>query len=461
MSVLIAISIATFLHWAVLILRFKTLLVITGWKWYFQDKVFQDRVWLFLLLALCMILLVIFISRHPRPIKRNLLMLISLGFALQVCFGYLQGQGFTSLRDKYANSVFNRYAKEAATDPGILNSITHYESLYAKDWYLGTKPPGVLLVYNVTQKISNLVDPQTTDDGRFLCLTTLIAYVFPLVAMLILVILFLFVRSLGEDDPYLPGILYLVLPNVLLIPLFLDQAIYPAVFMLVLYVTLKTIQGQSLRLALATGSLIFLAGFLSFSLLPLLPLCFLWVLMDFLANRQGKSWLGMLKILLSITTGILVMLILFRVFLNYDVFTRFSAGIGLHRQAKDFQPGLQQVLDSIFLNNSEMITWVGLPVTILFMMAVCSSIVAFIRRSVAIRHSLLVSFLATSIGLNIFGQTNGEVQRLWLFFTPLVVIFAAREASHLLPRKNTGIILIIIFQLVITLLIFRFQDFYG
>ena len=63
--------------------------------------------------------------------------------------------------------------------------------------------------------------------------TLFMLWVFPLLSFSTLALLYWLNRSLlDEEDGLLPGLLYLSCANVILIPLFLDQAIYPPVFLL-------------------------------------------------------------------------------------------------------------------------------------------------------------------------------------------------------------------------------------
>ena len=50
----------------------------------------------------------------------------------------------------------------AAKDPALIPVLRNYESLYGSDWYLGTKPPGVLAVYLLTLKACNWINPALT-----------------------------------------------------------------------------------------------------------------------------------------------------------------------------------------------------------------------------------------------------------------------------------------------------------
>lgn len=461
-AALIAIMIsAAVFHWAVLLLRLKTFLAIRGWKWYFHDKPLGTETGLFALWAALVIGLSLLILTQPRAAGRNLLILLLLGYSGQVLFGSLEGQGFESLRLKYADSVFSAYAKAAAAEPELLRSLIEYETLYGQDGYLATKPPGLLLPYLAAQKITQLIWPAPTAALRFVHLTTFIAYTFPLLATLALAALFRLAQTLGEKDAMLPAFLLLVCPNWLLIPLFLDQALFPLLFLLALLVLLRALQQQSLWLAFLSGFLTYIAIYFSFSLLPLLLLAVSWVAIDYWIHRQTTGARQTLWLLIGIGLGLLTAYGLFRFTLNYDIFYRYDVALSRHRLIKEFQPGWQQIASAALLNNAEQSTWSGLPLIICFLAASAGTLMRFIRRRAVRRDGLLAAFWITYAGVNLLGQTIGEVQRLWLFMLPLITLYAAPQAAGLFQRKATGVILIVILQLITALLIFRFQDFYG
>ncbi len=460
MTLIVAVTAA---HWVILFFKLDVFFNIPGWKWYFYVLPYQPLQWLALPLAGITVGIVLFILKHPQRAWRNLALLVLLGYLIQVGYGYVKGQGFESLRLKYADSVFNGYAKTAAAEPGLLNALVNYEELYGKDWYLGTKPPGLLIPYIVSEKIANLLNPETTAEGRFVRLTRFEAYVFPLVAMLVLPVLYLFSRRLVKqpETALYPCILYVVCANVILIPLFLDQVLYPLLFMLVLWLVQQAIQRQSARLVFLAGAGGLLTVYFGFSLLPLVLLSFLWVGVDYLLHRGERQVLKMLSLLLFMAGGVLLVGLVLRLALNYDFFQRYQLAMAQHRHAKDYLPGLKPMLDAFLLNNVEFAVWTGAPVALLFIARLARSGNAFLYRKASSLDGLLAAFMVTYLAVGLLGQTRGEVQRLWLFMVPLVCLFVAEETQALFKKKESSIMLVVILQLVTLFLTAKFQDFYG
>ena len=459
-TLIIAVTMA---HWIILSFRLNLFFNISGWKWYFYVLPYQPLQWLALLLAGITLGVVIFIMKNPRRTWLNLALLILLGYTIQVGYGYVRGQGFESLRLKYADSVFNGYAKTAAAEPGLLNALVNYEGLYGKDWYLGTKPPGLLIPYILSEKISNLINPETTQDGRFVRLTRFEAFVFPLLAMLVLPVLYFFSRRMVKqpETALYPCILYVVCANVILIPLFLDQVFYPLLFMLVMCLVQQTILRQSIGLAFLAGAGGFLAVYFGFSLLPLIVLSFMWVGIDYLLHRSERQGLKVLGLLFSMAGGVLLAGIILNLGLNYNFFQRYQLAMAQHRHAKDYLPGLKPLLQAFLLNNVEFALWTGVPMALLFISRLVRTGNAFLQRRTSRLDGLMAAFMITYLALGMLGQTRGEVQRLWLFMVPLVCLFVAEEAQTLFKRKEDGIVLVVSLQLVTLFLTAKFQDFYG
>jgi hypothetical protein len=73
---------------------------------------------------------------------------------------------------------------------------------------------------------------------------------------------------------------------------------------------------------------------------------------------------------------------------------------------------------------------------------------------------LALGFIATYVGLNVFGQTRGEVGRLWLFMVPVLVLLACDEVKNLFGRRPMTTYLLLGAELITTFLIFKFSDFF-
>ncbi|MCJ7625368.1 MAG: hypothetical protein MUO76_17865 [Anaerolineaceae bacterium] len=456
----LAILTGTILHWAVLYYQVRLFKMIPGWFWGFHDKYFHANDWLFLLIFLISITIVAFILRNQKNYKRNLFLLVLLGYFLQIVFGFIEGQGFEDIRLKFAASTHKGYAEHASDRPDILDALLNYEQKYGWDNYLGTKPPGVLLIYTGLQKVSNFYKPEESFDGRFLRLTGVISYVFPLISMLVLIVLYHFSRRLsGEKDAILPSILYIFCPNVILIPLFLDQVFYPLFLVIGLFLVLLVIQRQSVGLAFAAGIYMYLALYFTFSMIPLIAAGFLWIMSDYFVRRESRSFWHVFKILAALTIGILLLFIIFRYYLNYDILVRYQTAFEHHMRLKLNEPGFKNFLLNILLNNVELFSWTGFIMIFLVIARAIKSLIAFFRHQADQADILLLTTLIMYFALNLFSQTRGEVGRIWLFMVPAVALFASIELKDLFRNKHIGVVTVVFIQLITTILTFEFQDF--
>ena len=105
------------------------------------------------------------------------------------------------------------------------------------------------------------------------------------------------------------------------------------------------------------------------------------------------------------------------------------------------------------LNNSEVVHWFGVPVVFLFLVQAGKSALALLKRGHSEKDILVVAVLLTYIGLNVFGQTRGEVGRLWIFFLPLICVVASdgvRNASLGSPLMITTIFALVLVGTSIT-----------
>jgi hypothetical protein len=472
-------------YWAVLLLRLKVFLVIQNWKWYFIDKPYQPALWMYaavLGLGLGGAWLAFRLLRS-RP-AAALAAVIGCAYALQAAMGVLGGQGFESLRLTYADSIFNGYAKAAAAEPPLLPALREYEARYGADDYLGTKPPGVLLVYSLVEKVSNAIDPQPTAEGRFVALTRLAAYTFPLLACLVVPVLYgLGKRLAGSEVALLAGLFYVTAPSFLGVQGFLDQALYPLLFGIGLVLTLKLIEragSGSIRtygLAFGIGAYFYACLYFSFSLLPLIPLAVAWMGLDALRcglnmppRERWGYWKRLAAVLLALAAGAGVMLVILRVGLNYDILLRYRSAFTEHRTTHVFNSFGERAANAMALNNAEFIGFAGFALMTLVLARCLRGLCAGLpggsvwrdHDGPAVRlEELILVFLLVYFATNLFGQTVGEVQRLFLFFLPPVALFGADEARRLFRGRAWGYGLVVAMQLVTAMLIFMIQPWYG
>jgi hypothetical protein len=167
------------------------------------------------------------------------------------------------------------------------------------------------------------------------------------------------------------------------------------------------------------------------------------------------------RLLLGVAVGVLAMLLLFRLALNYDIFIRYVSAFSNHLTTWKFNSWQERMLHGIVLDDAEFVTWIGFPIILLLLVRLGRGVVAFARRRASRLDALAITFLAAYVLLVVFGQTNGEVQRLYLFLVPVVALLSADELGTLFKEKKAGFLFLAVLQLVTIVLLFHFQDFYG
>ncbi len=462
-ALLLAIAAGALFQWLVLILQLKVFLVIQNWKWYFNTPEVPPNPWIIFALFFLILAAASLVLWRTKQHAWKIIVLVLAGYCIQVGFGFLGGGGYALLQKKFTGSIFAGYARAASEHPPILAALQEYEQRYGSDGYLGTKPPGLLLVYLLTERASSFFNNPATPEGRFQQMTFFMAVVFPFISFLVLPLLYRLARRLGmlPEEAVIPPLLYLVCPNVILIPIFLDQVLYPFLFLLVLTSIHRQIEAPRLPAALLAGFGCTVAAYFSFSLLPLLPLACLWILVDHFLTSPRPGVKQVLKSMAGLFLGALITTALLYWLLNYDIRLRYVNALANHSTTHTFASWGEQVRNAFALNNAEMATWVGFPVILLLLINLVVVLKDVLGHKANRFHALVISTWITYLAILIFGRTNGETQRLYLFLVPLWVLFAGQGTIRAFGHRKFPVFLVVILQFTTMLLTFFFQDFYA
>ena len=465
------------IQWSILAMQISMKALIPGWYWDVYRRPISARHLIFLGIAVLAIGLVTYLLRHPNRVVTGLVLLTGLGYITVFSLGLIQGQGSEYVRLKYAGTNHRSYTLIATGEyPDPLEAVREYEQRYGLKMFPSTKPPGMVLFYVVMEKFINAIQPNQTAEGRFLTFTRWITFVFPVVSFIVLWVLYFFVRRLmRREDAILPSILYVFVPNVILFPLFLDQVLYPLLFLTGFLLLWLVVKRRSILLAVLAGLYIYIAVFFTFSLLTLIPLFFVLLGLDYWLNYKERKISQSIWLVVGLGVGITVLFVLFRIFLNYDFFQRYDTAMRVVRNF-DFvlrtgqkatvdlatttvQPSLRQILRAAFLNNIELAAAVGFPVFLLFLWRSIRTVMALARRQASTLDFALGAMCLTYLALNLYGQVQGEVSRLWIFWVPMIVTFAGVELATQFRCRVLVVNFVVLLQLITILMIFQFQDF--
>ncbi|NPV85025.1 MAG: hypothetical protein HPY45_03315 [Anaerolineae bacterium] len=458
-SLLMLMLVLTVFNWAIVFFRMQFFAANRYWPWEFTHKAIGQRDLVFLPALVAALICAWFVARAQTRDIHKLLALICIGYFIQLSFAFMEGASFESIRTRYVNSGHKDYAIIASEMPPLLDSIRKYESRYANNIFLSTKPPGVISLYILAAKLTNLIQAENTPQDRFYHLTVFMAYIFPALSLLTLIPLSQLSKKIWDrSNAFLPSAIYIVLPPVILFYLELDQFLHPLLLMSTLLLFFRTLETHAFHWAFMTGIAIYLALFFSFSMIFTPAVISIWYGIDFLQNIRHNPT-HHIKTALGLITGFLVTTLLFYFLLNYDPLLRYQHSIASHKYLKDFETGYQQILDAILLNNGEFIHWAGIPIILLFLSRCAQSVFALVKGKGESLDAFCMAFMFAFVLLNIFGQTRGEVARLWIFLLPPITLFSAVESRSLFG-KNTmlGIYLIVALQLLSTWIMFKYQD---
>ncbi len=406
------------------------------------------------------------ILNRPEYHKRNLLLLIILGYMIQMGFGLMEGRGIDSIRERMVTTGHSEFAKIAATEPELKDVTLYYEVILQQNdglKFVQTKPPGHLLFYMMTEKLSNMILPSTDPAIRLQRLSNFASYLYPLLAYLVIIPLYYFGRMfLKSDRAILPCIMYLFIPSVTLVTLHLDQVLYPLLFVSGLLLILSGCKRNNIPLYVLSGAFIYFALYFSFSLLLVLPMGLLIAAAYINCYSEPDQKLKSFgRFLVGFVTGWILAQLLFWILLDYNIFIRYQNAMTFHQAWKNWDNSLSNIALYGILNYIEFICWIGLPVAILFLAGGRQKILEIVKGQFNIQNLFYAIVILIFILLGVFGKTKSEVGRLWIFMMPLVLIFVASELEIRFKEKTKSALwFILTFQLISILFIKRFQDFW-
>jgi hypothetical protein len=463
-SMVIVFSLAgviTFIYWLTLYLGLPWLYNLKYWFWLHIDKG-GILGWRFVVLLLLSLLVFYLVYKYLRSPKLGLIILMVFGYFLMIGFGFVGGNnGFETIQRThlYMNSQveYSSFVSHRWVTPWLV--VSQYEEITPDTMLTQQKPPGTLFVYSVFQKLSEaLLHPADNHEARLEKLTQLMSVVFPLLAMLALLPLYKIARHfLNERDALIPCILYLTAPNLLLMPIGLDKVLYPALFLIGIYLILLTSQLRTIFSSLLLGLYLYVALFFSFSLVPLLLWAPLWFLVDDFEHNRKALWTRLVRPLAGIGVAFLLSAVIFGLLLNYNIVTRYMITLEWLRYVSQFELSLSYLSEVIFGINLELATWSSFPLILIAGVQVVSSIVAAIRHRLTRMDAFLIVFVIVYIFLNLFCQLNAEVGRTWLFLEAVFALAAGYFISRGSHLRVPAILSLATLQLVTAYFLLAYQ----
>jgi hypothetical protein len=171
-------------------------------------------------------------------------------------------------------------------------------------------------------------------------------------------------------------------------------------------------------------------------MLPVIGLFCFWLTAEYFLTRSNKQRIKIFNITLGFMLGFGLTYLVFYFTFDYDVLTRFQLAFSSHRRIKDFKINILYILAAFLTNTIEYFTWTGIPLFFLVASNSLSSIKKIINRNHQVYHLFTFCCVGLYFALNVLSQTIGEVQRIWIFLSPLIVIVAAAEINNRFKKNH-------------------------
>lgn len=377
-------------------------------------------------------------SGSTRHLAWNTAMAFLAGYVLQQGFALAEGRGAAAMRSRIQFSGHKEFAFTATGNQRAEEVLRNYEDLVRdrSQIFARSKPPGQLLYYMAMSRVAQAVMPHLWNPPKpaelrpaTWHLMNFAVLFFPLFACLVLVPLaFLGRWLLPPSQAHWPLLLYVVTAPAVLVTLHLDQVLYP---FLVASLWALAVGAARARGAIAwwvwsaAGATAWLALFVSFSLLPAIPLAAFLALAA--SKQQGGARRAFAGLVLAAGT-FLVFAVLFRMAANYDLRIAYERVLLNHRAGKRWDDAHR--LSAGLCTLSEFGYWIGAPFVALFVWESLATLRSTWRRRDASGAGAWMT-LAVLLVTAFLGTTYAEVARLWIFFVPVVALFAAHRLSML------------------------------
>ena len=356
---------------------------------------------------------------------------------------YSEGNIIASRSTNYLNEPQNHVIYSVCHENhGIVETIIHYDEFLIGDFWLGTKPPGYFTFYSLVQTAGKSIFKSATSCDQ--AVSWLGSILFPLFAGLNIFLITALGKKYEFQNSYKAGILFIVLPNVLFFPFAADQFLFPLVFNSILLLVLDP---PNRLIAILAGIVLYFGLFISFSLLPILGIIGVWYLLKMI-REPGRVKEIILNDIVFIAVGFLSSFILMLILFGYNPIIRYQIAFQNHRTHKAFTGNFLTTLKTILLNNFEFAIFIGLLNYLFFISEGIRSGITWLKKTNSKADTFILSTFFAFLGLNVLGQTRGEVGRLWIFFCPLVALVVLHAINKYDKQKKILYFLFIIFQLL-------------
>jgi hypothetical protein len=428
------------------------------WEYFFVNTV--RRVWFPGMVIICLLTFAYFLEAKPiawlnKNEKKIIVGAIGLGFLLQMSVLYFSRSGISVLIHRIINPDLNGYFTAATKISNISDLLRNYNDTVLKlPMHAQGHPPGAILFFWVINKLSVFLPDMTRSfsptHGDVLKVwrtllpaertgAVLAGFLIPLLSMLTLIPIYKISKYLYNVKVAVRGVfLYISVPSIVLfIPI--NDVFLPLFVTTAFLFFIKGIQTKSVAKMFTSGFLFACSLFFSLSLLPLLVLFFLYYALS--AKRSIAEPKTYFAQGVFFAFGLFLLPFLLLLFFHFNFFAVSKTLMsGLPKERKYFV--------WVFYNLYDFFVFVGIPLFLLTIICLKSSIQQIIERKYASLDKVFVAFVTMLLFLDISGSVRGEVGRIWIPFVPFLIIPLANFLTTYLKFSKNNLLLLLALQLI-------------
>ena len=240
-------------------------------------------------------------------------------------------------------------------------------------------------------------------------------------------------------------------------PLGLDKALSPGLFMVGLYLILEISKERNFLACLGLGFYLYMAIFFSFSLLPLLLWAPFWFLADGFYNNRKMLWKNLMRPFIGIGLGFLMIALIFGFALNYNILTRYIHTLYWLRFVSHYEYTFTYFWETLVGNNMELAAWSSFPLILITIAQFGLSVILAIKHRARSMDLFMIVFLIIYGLLNLNSQVNAEVGRTWLFMETVFVLAAGYFISRAIQLRTAAMLSLAAVQLVTVYFLLAYQ----
>jgi hypothetical protein len=413
------------------------------------------------IVVICLVVLMLIILRLQRG---KMAALLIFGVILQFAFPLIEQGNLGRIAFRVGRLGSGAYINTVCQQADLADLFKNYVHYGPENGWIITKPPGFLTPYFLIKNLIKVISPSAVaaSVNCHHAIRDFLLYATPWISMAGLLLLYLISKQLFPNKlAYLPGLVFILMPNMILFTGMPDQFLIPSVFMALVLLSIHTSQRESVLFAFLTGLWYAASINYSYALAGTLAFPLLLVGINYLLDRRQRKLsrtvvLGTI-ILLAAVAGIFLIQFLTR----FDLVNGFNRAISSHQSFIKIRNPLEEIGKNLLVNNTEYLVWISPAVIMLFLtglIAKFSKLPSQRMKLPSSNQAFIIASIFFYIVLNLAGQNRAEVARLWMFINALVALISPMFLQAL-KQKHRHIVLGLFIILQITLMFLLNQPF--